>query len=229
MLNSDEKTELINEALRRIAETTRETVHYCVLDRDATVLVQRAKGTQLVAVDFQIGDRSPLHCTSIGKLLLAYQDMRRAEEVIGRGLPKMAINTITEAEQFRAELRQIRAQGFAFDDREFHDECDAWQYRSSRRAVSLTGGLVFRGRVRASHSPSSVNLETWRETSLAISRRNSEESVRGQLRLPLVRSLTAARLGMPAHASPREHLTAAAALAKAAASGADMPSATDNA
>ena len=85
--------------------------------------MQRAKGTQLVAVDFQIGDRSPLHCTSIGKVLLAYQDMRRAEEVIGRGLPKVAINTITEAEQFRAELRgQIRAQGFALDDREFHDD-----------------------------------------------------------------------------------------------------------
>ena len=145
MLNSDEKTELINKALRRIAESTRETVHYCVLDRDATVLVQRAKGTQLVAVDFQIGDRSPLHCTSIGKVLLAYQDMRRAEEVIGRGLPKVAINTITEAEQFRAELRQIRAQGFALDDREFHDDMRCVAVPIFEKGGLVQGGISLSG------------------------------------------------------------------------------------
>jgi DNA-binding IclR family transcriptional regulator len=122
ILNPNERTELINDCLRRIAERTKETVHYCVLDRDATVLVQRAKGTQLVAVDFQIGDRSPLHCTAIGKLLLAYQDARAAEAVINRGLRRVAAKTITDADRFRAELRKIRAQGFAFDDREFHDE-----------------------------------------------------------------------------------------------------------
>ena len=35
------------------------------------------RAAQRVAVDFQIGDRSPLHCTSIGKVLLAYQRRSR--------------------------------------------------------------------------------------------------------------------------------------------------------
>ena len=51
------------------------------------MLVFRAKGTQRVAVDFQIGDRSPLHCTSIGKVLLAYGDARQVEATIAAGLP----------------------------------------------------------------------------------------------------------------------------------------------
>jgi DNA-binding IclR family transcriptional regulator len=86
------------------------------------VLVYRAKGTQLVSVDFKIGDRAPLHCTSIGKALLAFQDARVAEAVIARGLPKVAPNTITDAATFRAELQKVRRQGFAFDDLEFHDD-----------------------------------------------------------------------------------------------------------
>jgi DNA-binding IclR family transcriptional regulator len=122
ILNGDETSALILAAIQKLSAETGETVHYCVLDRDATVLVMRAKGTQLVSVDFQIGDRSPLHCTSIGKLLLAYQDAAMAERIIARGLPQSARNTITDSEKFRAELRKVRAQGYAYDDLEFHDD-----------------------------------------------------------------------------------------------------------
>ena len=122
LLEGDEHAEVILQAIRELSDQTGETVHYCVLDRDASVLMYRAKGTQLVTVDFKIGDRAPLHCTSIGKALLAYQDARIVEEVIARGLPKVAPNTITDAETFRAELLKVRRQGFAFDDLEFHDD-----------------------------------------------------------------------------------------------------------
>jgi DNA-binding IclR family transcriptional regulator len=122
LLSDNEKSEQILAALRNLSDKTGETVHYCVLDRDACVLVYRAKGTQLVSVDFQVGDRSPLHCTSIGKVMLAYQDARMVEEVISRGLPRVATNTITDPDLFRAELQKVRRQGFAFDDLEFHDD-----------------------------------------------------------------------------------------------------------
>lgn len=122
ILNADETSAVILEAIRKLSSETGETVHYCVLDRDATVLVMLAKGTQLVAVDFKVGDRSPLHCTSIGKLLLAYQDGAFVDAVVRRGLPRMARNTITDGARLRAELRKVRAQGFAYDDFEFHDD-----------------------------------------------------------------------------------------------------------
>jgi DNA-binding IclR family transcriptional regulator len=35
-----------------------------------------------VTTDFQIGTRAGLHCTSIGKLLLAYQGAAAVEQVI---------------------------------------------------------------------------------------------------------------------------------------------------
>lgn len=122
LLNEGERTELIGSALSRISGQTHETAHYSVFDRDACVLVQRSKGTQLVAVDFQVGDRSPLHCSSAGKVILAYLDIRRVEEIMALGLPRFAVNSKTTPEELREELTKVRAQGYALDDREFHDD-----------------------------------------------------------------------------------------------------------
>jgi DNA-binding IclR family transcriptional regulator len=145
LLNGDTRADLINEALRRMADCSGETVHYCVFDRDATVLVYRAKGAQLVAVDFQIGDRSPLHCTSIGKALLAFQDARTIDAVIEKGLPKVAINTIVDPDRLRAELTRVRAQGFAYDDREFHDDMRCVAAPMFEKDGSCQSGISFSG------------------------------------------------------------------------------------
>lgn len=121
LLAENEVFHLSREMLERVTAATHETVHLCVLDGSETVLVQKVKGTQLVAVDFQIGDRSPLHCTSIGKSLLAFQDVRHIEAIIAGGLKPMARNTITDPDTLRAELHRVRSQGYAFDDHEFDD------------------------------------------------------------------------------------------------------------
>ena len=121
LLVENEVSSLIRQTLKHISDETHETLHYSVLDGDEAVLVQRVKGTQLVTIDFQIGDRAKLHCTSIGKVLLAFQDMRYIEHIIAAGLPKLASNTMTAPEQFRQELHRIRSQGYALDDHEFSD------------------------------------------------------------------------------------------------------------
>jgi len=171
LINADDRADLINETLRQIADRTGETVHYCVLDRDATVLVYRAKGVQLVAVDFQIGDRSPLHCTSIGKTLLAYQDARAIDEVIGRGLPRMAINTIVDPDSLRIELRNVRAQGFAYDDREFHDDMRCVAAPVFEKDGSCHSGISFSGPISRF---TDLKLEELRDAALEGARELSD-------------------------------------------------------
>jgi IclR family KDG regulon transcriptional repressor len=140
LLADNEITHLIHQKLEQITAETRETLHLSVLDGHEAVLILMVKGTQLVTVDFQIGDRVSLHCTSIGKALLAFQDVRYIEGVIAAGLPKMASNTITDPDEFRKELQHIRSQGYAIDDREFSD---------SMRCIAVPifegGGRVHRG------------------------------------------------------------------------------------
>jgi len=145
LVDEDERARHILTCLRRISDETGETVHYSVLERDAAVLVFRAKGTQRVAVDFQIGDRSPLPCTSIGKVLLAYQDLRATEAIIARGLPKVAPNTITSPDALRQALVLTRAQGFAFDDLEFAPDMRCVAVPVFENGGEVPGGIAISG------------------------------------------------------------------------------------
>ncbi len=145
LMGEDERARRILACLRRISDETGETVHYSVLERDAAVLVYRAKGTQRVAVDFQIGDRSPLHCSSIGKVLLAFQDMRLTEAMIARGLVKVAPKTITEPDELRRSLVRIRAEGYAFDDLEFAPDMRCVALPVFENGGEVPGGIAISG------------------------------------------------------------------------------------
>lgn len=145
VLDDDSTAELVMAALRSISEQTSETVHYCVLDHLETVLLYRVKGTQLVAVDFRIGDRSPLHCTSIGKLMLAHQDERVLQQVLAGGLPKRARRTLTEPDALRQELRRIQRQGYAYDEFEFADDMRCVAVPVYTKGGALHGGISLSG------------------------------------------------------------------------------------
>jgi len=145
LVSEDERSTKILACLRRISDLTGETVHYSALERDAAVLVFRAKGNQRVAVDFQIGDRSALHCTSIGKVLLAYQDMRATEAIIANGLPKVAPKTITDPDELRRELVRVRAQGYAYDDLEFAPDMRCVAIPVFENGGTVPGGIAISG------------------------------------------------------------------------------------
>lgn len=145
LVGEDERARRILATLRQISEETGETVHYSVLERDAAVLVYRAKGTQRVAVDFQIGDRSPLHCTSIGKVLLAFHDVRLTEAVIAHGLTKVAPNTITSPEDLRQSLARIRLDGYAIDDLEFAEDMRCVAIPVFENGSQVPGGIAISG------------------------------------------------------------------------------------
>ena len=121
LLADSEVMRLARTTLEEVAADTGEGVHLEVLDGMEAVLVQHVKGSQLVAVDFQVGDRSQLHATSIGKVLLAFQDPEDVEAIIAAGLPRLTAHTIVEPEVLREELRLIRKRGYAIDDRETHE------------------------------------------------------------------------------------------------------------
>jgi len=122
LMADNEITSLMHRTLRNISDATQETVGLSILDGLQTVLVQQVRGMQRVNVTFHVGDRSDLHCTSIGKVLLAYQDSLYVERVIANGLTKRAVNTITDPRELRTELHRIRTQGYATDNLELADD-----------------------------------------------------------------------------------------------------------
>jgi DNA-binding IclR family transcriptional regulator len=55
----------------------------------------------------------PLHATGVVKVLLAYADPMFVEEVIARGLPRLTPHTITDPDELRASLAEVRRTGYA--------------------------------------------------------------------------------------------------------------------
>jgi len=66
-----------------------------------------------------VGKRAPLHCTALGKLLLAYLTEEERRKILEqKALPPLTENTITDKRELEKELNKVREQGFALDREE---------------------------------------------------------------------------------------------------------------
>jgi len=81
-----------------------------------TYIYKYAPQNPLVAT-CKIGDRTNLHCTSLGKSILAYDDkllLRMKDQELIRKTDK----TITDYDQLKKEIERVRENGFAIDELE---------------------------------------------------------------------------------------------------------------
>jgi IclR family KDG regulon transcriptional repressor len=105
--------------LRELNLQTQETVHLAVLEGDRAISIEKFGSPQPVGLDPRLGAQMPLHCTGVGKTLLAFQ----TEEVLTGILSHLPLErhtpqTLTAAPQLKKELSKIREQGYAFDQEE---------------------------------------------------------------------------------------------------------------
>lgn len=104
----------LHELVHQASESV--TIDVLWVDEDKvpqSMVIEEQLSQHLLGLFQYIGARFPAHTTSTGKVLLAYQ----AEEVLNQfnldQLTAQTKQTITSPEQFRAELANVRAQGFA--------------------------------------------------------------------------------------------------------------------
>ncbi|WP_161635697.1 IclR family transcriptional regulator [Actibacterium mucosum] len=135
----------IADLLRATSERTGETCHYSELSGIETVLTQRAKGVQLVAVDFAIGTRCELHATSVGKAILAHQPPAFIQDYLTLDLKTYTDRTIADPDLLISELERVRMQGHAFDFEELSSgmNCIAVPIRNAMGHVE--GGISISG------------------------------------------------------------------------------------
>lgn len=110
----------VREALSKLAADTGETVLMSVLVGDEMVYIEHVEGASNLRVKGSIGGRGPLHCTAMGKVLLATMPTSEQTAVVERlTLHQHAPKTITSRERLRRELRQVRRRGYAIADEEY--------------------------------------------------------------------------------------------------------------
>jgi DNA-binding IclR family transcriptional regulator len=94
-------------------ETTHENVQLAVLEGYDALYVEVIRGPRSVPIVSRVGGRLPLHATGVGKALLAFTPPDFVEEVIGRGLQRLTSFTITDPDELRRDLGEVRRLGYA--------------------------------------------------------------------------------------------------------------------
>ncbi len=130
--------------LQRLMEATNETVHLGLLEGHEVVYADKIECPQTIRMYSRVGRRSSLHCTALGKTLLAYQPEQTLQDLLRAGLRRFTSRTITTPRRLQAELQRIRQEGYALDNEEFEDglRCIAAPVRDHSNAVVASLGIA---------------------------------------------------------------------------------------
>ncbi len=105
--------------MQRIMSTTGETANLAIVDGQDVVFVSQVETHNPIRAFFPPGTRGPVHCSGIGKALLAYFPQDRVASILnGRNMTAFTDKTITNEAELLAELAHIRKRGWAIDDEE---------------------------------------------------------------------------------------------------------------
>lgn len=106
--------------LRQLVDLTGETCNVGVLDQDEIVYIERVESDSPLRLDLKIGSRVPVHCTSIGKLLVAEQHKNVRTRILrATPLQQFTDNTLTDPVALEEEFAAIRSQGYSFNNEEY--------------------------------------------------------------------------------------------------------------
>ena len=106
--------------MRRVAEETGETVSLAALDHGDVLILDSAEANNNFRVVSEKGTRLPLHCTSQGKLLLAYLPAAERRALLrGCDFAAYTPHGHTSAQSLEEELLRIPGQGYAVENGEF--------------------------------------------------------------------------------------------------------------
>lgn len=108
--------------LRRLMEATGETANLGISREDHVLFVSQVESNALIRAFFPPGTLSPMHASGIGKALLAHMPEERiARYLATASLEQFTEHTLTNPDCLRADLKEIRARGYAIDDEERND------------------------------------------------------------------------------------------------------------
>jgi DNA-binding IclR family transcriptional regulator len=99
-----------------------EAVHLTVPDAGDVLYIESFQSSKSLRTYSAIGVRAPMHCTGVGKAILAFLQKDEVEQIIAsKGLRRFTANTITSTSALFRELQATRERGFSIDDGEHED------------------------------------------------------------------------------------------------------------
>jgi len=106
-------------AMRDLVERAGETANLAVADGPEAVYLSQVECDQPMRAFARPGSRVPLHCSAVGKALVAARPAaERRRWAAGGGFARITAKTLTDPPAVAADLEGTRRRGFAVDDEE---------------------------------------------------------------------------------------------------------------
>lgn len=95
-----------------------ETVNLGVMAGDEVLFVERASRFRQYPSRARLGGRVPLHCSSTGRVLMAFGPESLLEQVMNRPMPRLTRSTVTSKALVREHVERARKLGYAVEHEE---------------------------------------------------------------------------------------------------------------
>ena len=130
--------------LHDVYAATLATVHLAVRDGHEVLYLERLAGRSSVPIVSTVGSRLPLHCTGVGKVLLAFAPEVTQRAVIAAPLRRVTRHTVTSPRRLADQLARVRADDYASTVEEMSlGACSvAVPVRRDERVVASVGIVV---------------------------------------------------------------------------------------
>ena len=106
-------------AMQNLNNRLGEMVQLATEDKGEVLYLEKLDSTHMMRIVSEIGVRLPMHCSGLGKVLLAHKKPAEIKWILStHELRPMTSRTITDRETLERELIKVRRQGYAVDDGE---------------------------------------------------------------------------------------------------------------
>jgi DNA-binding IclR family transcriptional regulator len=179
LLASAERTlsEVAMPFLQDLYERTHETVHLGVREGEEVVYIAKIGGHRQARTPSRAGGRMPMHCTALGKVLLANSGPELIASVLSKPLERRTAHTIIAPGVLRQQLDRALETGVAFEREESSEGllCIAAPIlendgRTPIAAISITGPV---GRFRPEMQQTALRATASALSSTLVRRRFS--------------------------------------------------------
>ncbi|WP_159085758.1 IclR family transcriptional regulator [Aeromicrobium chenweiae] len=116
---SDDVARIASPTLVRLQHETEQTVHFAVRAGDAAVYLAKVEGDKPYQMASRVGMQIPLHCTSIGKAIIAEFSPAEVDELLERtSQTEQTGRVLPDRDALRRDLDGVLERGFSIDDEE---------------------------------------------------------------------------------------------------------------
>ena len=104
--------------LKELSARRETTAHLAIRDGDRAIYIEKIEQPNSFVQYSQVGKHLPLHCTGIGKVLVADLPEETVGSLMGQSFPGYTEHTITNLADLLKHLREVRRQGYSVDSEE---------------------------------------------------------------------------------------------------------------